>query len=96
MQGQLLEAADAKNRDQAHLSVMHIDVAVSGPGFHDPSLDLIASSFSLKAQCGCLFNPRQRMKLLIVIEWVLLFCCVFLFCPFVAHSQKDDEKIVTD
>ena len=80
MQGQLLEAADAKNRDQARLSVMHIDVAVSGPGFHDPSLDLLASSFSSKAQRGCLFNPRQRMKLLIVIEsgFIVLLCVLIL------------------
>ena len=27
---------------------------------------------------------------------VSLFCCVFLFCPFVAHSQKNDEIYVTD
>ena len=38
VQGQLLEAADAKNRDQARWSVMHINVLVSVQRFHDPSL----------------------------------------------------------
>ena len=58
VQGQLLEAADAKNKDQARWSVMHIDVLVSGQRFYDPCLDSIAS-FSLKAQCGYLFNIFQ-------------------------------------
>ena len=76
VQGQLLEAADAKNRDQARWSVMHIDVLVSGQGFHDPCLDSIAS-FSLKAQCGYLFNIFQPQTTNEVIR-----CYAYALCRY--------------
>ena len=85
VQGQLLGAADAKNRDQARLNAMHIDVLAGGQGFHDPSLDSIVwQSFQPQTT-----NEVIRMYYVGLCQCfiVLLILLCFLILSFVCGKQ---------